>query len=52
MPVRRKEISTATGWKIALVFSAKSTNPAGTSCWTAAIAIPQTKAAIRPLRGT
>ena len=36
-------------WRIALVLSANSTKPSGTWRSLAAIAIPQTKAAIRPL---
>ena len=36
-------------WKIVLVFSANSAKPSGTSRSVAAIAIPQTKAAISPL---
>ncbi len=43
---KTKKVST---WKIALAFSANSTKPSGTSRSAAPIAIPQTKAAIRPL---
>ena len=43
---KTKNVSTC---RIALVFSANSTKPSGTSRSAAPIAIPQTKAAIRPL---
>ena len=43
---KTKKVSTC---RIALVFSANSTKPSGTSRSVAAIAMPQTKAAIRPL---
>src|SRR4051812_39827896 len=42
---KTKKVST---WRIALVFSANSTKPSGTSLSLAAIAMPQTKAAISP----
>ncbi len=43
---KTKKVST---WRIVLALSAKSTKPSGTSSSVAAIAIPQTKAAISPL---
>ena len=43
---KTKKVST---WKIVLAFSANSTKPCGTSCSLAPSAMPQTKAAIRPL---
>ena len=43
---KTKKVSTC---RIALVFSANSTKPSGTSRSVAAIAMPQTKAAISPL---